>query len=80
MLILKEEMFLSDLRLHELPLPLGPKLWHYMTLLFRINFSDYAISLHDRVYFELVPQLCKFLRCCKAYLVDIDYITQVSPS
>ena len=51
-------------------LPLGPKLLHYITLLFWIDFPDSAIKLY-RIGFEWFLRLCNFLRCCQAYYVDI---------
>ena len=53
-------------------LPLGPKLLHYITLLFRINFPRLCNnSLHCRIGFELFPRLCNLLCCYKAYHVGI---------
>ena len=53
-------------------LTMGPKLFHYITLLFRMSFSDYVLIL---CIAELVLNYFLgyviFLRCCKAYQVDI---------
>ena len=49
---------------------LGPKLLHYITLLFRINFPNYVIIVY-RIGFELFPWLYNFLCCFKAHCVDI---------
>ena len=48
--------------------PWVPKVLHYITLLFRINFPDYAIFLHYRIGFKLFPPSCNLLRY-KAYHV-----------
>ena len=50
-------------------IPWGPKLLHYITLLFRIHLPEHVIILHYRIGFELFPQLCSLLRWCKAYHV-----------
>ena len=53
-------------------LPLGPKLLHYITLLFRIHFPDYVIIFYiTELVLKLFPRLYNFCCCFKVYHVDI---------
>ena len=50
---------------------LGPKLLHYITLVFRINFPDYLIFFTLQYWFRIIFQLSNVFCCCKAYHVGI---------
>ena len=52
-------------------LPLGPKLLHYTTLLFRTNFPHSVIMLYITELVSNFSSAMNFLCCCKAYHVDI---------
>ena len=61
-----------------LGLPLGPKLLHYITLLFRIKFPRVCNKcLHDRIGFELLPGYVISCVVARHTMWTSDFITQL---